>query len=116
MLVYSERGFRGFFAGCTCRAAWMGLGGFIFLGSFELAKTLGHLRMALRMSSFRPVFHFILYLRSLKSHSAHFLSPAIRESTGTAMPRKNLVTGEEDHTEHSQVVGHVQSGHRIHPF
>ncbi|CAE7949842.1 slc25a26 [Symbiodinium sp. KB8] len=38
MLVYSERGFRGFFAGCTCRAAWMGLGGFIFLGSFELAK------------------------------------------------------------------------------
>ena len=41
MLVYSERGFRGFFAGCTCRAAWMGLGGFIFLGSFELAKTHG---------------------------------------------------------------------------
>ena len=32
------RGFLGFFAGCTCRAAWMGLGGFIFLGSFELAK------------------------------------------------------------------------------
>eukprot|EP00434_Breviolum_minutum_P036133 symbB.v1.2.032005.t1/scaffold3782.1/size50425/2 len=38
LLVYKGRGFLGFFAGCTCRAAWMGLGGFIFLGSFELAK------------------------------------------------------------------------------
>ena len=37
-LVLKGRGFLGFFAGCTCRAAWMGLGGFIFLGSFELAK------------------------------------------------------------------------------
>ncbi|CAK9009339.1 unnamed protein product [Durusdinium trenchii] len=33
LLVYrGPRGFLGFFAGCTCRAAWMGLGGFIFLG------------------------------------------------------------------------------------
>ncbi|CAK9021045.1 Putative mitochondrial carrier protein PET8 [Durusdinium trenchii] len=41
LLVYrGPRGFLGFFAGCTCRAAWMGLGGFIFLGSFELAKML----------------------------------------------------------------------------
>ncbi|CAJ1367255.1 unnamed protein product [Effrenium voratum] len=38
VLVYRHRGLKGFFAGCTCRAAWMGLGGFIFLGSFELAK------------------------------------------------------------------------------
>mmetsp|Transcript_91248 Transcript_91248/g.295006 ORF Transcript_91248/g.295006 Transcript_91248/m.295006 type:complete len:548 (+) Transcript_91248:482-2125(+) len=36
--VYRSRGVRGFFAGGLCRAAWMGLGGFIFLGSFELAK------------------------------------------------------------------------------
>lgn len=36
--VYRTRGIPGFFAGGTCRAAWMGLGGFIFLGSFELAK------------------------------------------------------------------------------
>lgn len=41
VLVYRHRGLKGFFAGCTCRAAWMGLGGFIFLGSFELAKPLG---------------------------------------------------------------------------
>eukprot|EP00913_Durusdinium_trenchii_P023728 g22286.t1 len=45
LLVYrGPRGFLGFFAGCTCRAAWMGLGGFIFLGSFELAKMLKHLQ------------------------------------------------------------------------
>eukprot|EP00928_Gymnodinium_smaydae_P005329 TRINITY_DN11819_c0_g1_i2.p1 TRINITY_DN11819_c0_g1~~TRINITY_DN11819_c0_g1_i2.p1 ORF type:complete len:648 (+),score=126.97 TRINITY_DN11819_c0_g1_i2:167-2110(+) len=36
--VYSQQGVLGFFAGGACRAAWMGLGGFIFLGSFELAK------------------------------------------------------------------------------
>lgn len=26
-MVYKGCGFLGFFAGCTCRAAWMGLGG-----------------------------------------------------------------------------------------
>ncbi|CAE8591607.1 unnamed protein product [Polarella glacialis] len=36
--IYRSKGARGFFAGGACRAAWMGLGGFIFLGSFELAK------------------------------------------------------------------------------
>lgn len=36
--VYQSRGMRGFFAGGLCRSAWMSLGGFIFLGSFELAK------------------------------------------------------------------------------
>lgn len=36
--VYRTQGVVGFFAGGACRAAWMGLGGFIFLGSFELAK------------------------------------------------------------------------------
>lgn len=36
--VYRTHGVVGFFAGGACRAAWMGLGGFIFLGSFELAK------------------------------------------------------------------------------
>lgn len=36
--IHSAAGVRGFFAGVTCRAAWMGLGGFIFLGSFEVAK------------------------------------------------------------------------------
>jgi hypothetical protein len=36
--IYAESGWRGFFCGALIRAAWMGLGGFIFLGSFELAK------------------------------------------------------------------------------
>ena len=57
MLVYSERGFRGFFAGCTCRAAWMGLGGFIFLGSFELAKTPGLVGLVSRALQRVPPFH-----------------------------------------------------------
>ena len=61
MMVYSERGFRGFFAGCTCRAAWMGLGGFIFLGSFELAKTLSSAQVGgmLGLYAFSFSFHFI---------------------------------------------------------
>lgn len=37
--IYRSRGPSGFFAGGTCRAAWLGLGGFIFLGSFEWAKS-----------------------------------------------------------------------------
>jgi len=36
--IYSTDGLKGFFRGGACRATWMGLGGFIFLGSFELAK------------------------------------------------------------------------------
>lgn len=36
--IYRSRGVRGFFAGGACRSAWMGLGGFVFLGSFEVAK------------------------------------------------------------------------------
>mmetsp|Transcript_52087 Transcript_52087/g.161631 ORF Transcript_52087/g.161631 Transcript_52087/m.161631 type:complete len:632 (+) Transcript_52087:127-2022(+) len=36
--IYSSRGVAGFFAGAGLRALWMGLGGFVFLGSFELAK------------------------------------------------------------------------------
>eukprot|EP00747_Dinoflagellata_sp_TGD_P204440 gnl/TRDRNA2_/TRDRNA2_78106_c0_seq1.p1 gnl/TRDRNA2_/TRDRNA2_78106_c0~~gnl/TRDRNA2_/TRDRNA2_78106_c0_seq1.p1 ORF type:complete len:458 (+),score=64.27 gnl/TRDRNA2_/TRDRNA2_78106_c0_seq1:192-1376(+) len=36
--IYSSRGVSGFFCGATLRAAWMGLGGFVFLGSFEYAK------------------------------------------------------------------------------
>lgn len=39
--IYRTRGASGFFAGTLCRATWMALGGFVFLGSFELAK--GHL-------------------------------------------------------------------------
>lgn len=37
-LVWRCSGARGFFAGASCRAAWMGLGGFVFLGSFELVR------------------------------------------------------------------------------
>lgn len=37
--IFQKRGLRGFFAGAVFRAAWMGLGGFVFLGSFEMAKT-----------------------------------------------------------------------------
>jgi len=33
-----QRGIGVLFAGAACRATWMGLGGFVFLGSFELAK------------------------------------------------------------------------------
>lgn len=36
--IYSSGGIPGFFAGAGIRALWMGLGGFVFLGSFELAK------------------------------------------------------------------------------
>mmetsp|Transcript_1920 Transcript_1920/g.3637 ORF Transcript_1920/g.3637 Transcript_1920/m.3637 type:complete len:597 (-) Transcript_1920:34-1824(-) len=36
--IHTSRGLRGFFAGAHLRAAWMGLGGFVFLGSFELGK------------------------------------------------------------------------------
>jgi len=36
--IYSTQGARGFFKGAGLRGAWMGLGGFIFLGSFEFAK------------------------------------------------------------------------------
>jgi len=36
--IYASKGVRGFFAGAYLRAAWMGLGGFVFLGSFELCK------------------------------------------------------------------------------
>lgn len=36
--IYTSKGLQGFFCGATFRAAWMGLGGFVFLGSFELAK------------------------------------------------------------------------------
>jgi len=36
--IYTSKGIRGFFAGAYLRAAWMGLGGFVFLGSFELCK------------------------------------------------------------------------------
>mmetsp|Transcript_66643 Transcript_66643/g.171547 ORF Transcript_66643/g.171547 Transcript_66643/m.171547 type:complete len:297 (+) Transcript_66643:106-996(+) len=34
----TTHGIGALFAGASCRAAWMGLGGFVFLGSFELAK------------------------------------------------------------------------------
>lgn len=37
--VYRCNGWRGFFVGAGFRAAWMSLGGFVFLGSFELAKS-----------------------------------------------------------------------------
>lgn len=37
--IYRHRGAVGFFAGAGYRAAWMSLGGFVFLGSFELAKS-----------------------------------------------------------------------------
>lgn len=36
--IYHSRGMRGFFAGGLLRASWMGIGGFIFLGSFEFAR------------------------------------------------------------------------------
>lgn len=36
--IYKSGGVTGFFAGAGIRALWMGLGGFVFLGSFELAK------------------------------------------------------------------------------
>jgi len=36
--IYASEGIAGFFAGAGIRALWMGLGGFVFLGSFELAK------------------------------------------------------------------------------
>jgi len=36
--IYKSGGVVGFFAGAPIRALWMGLGGFVFLGSFELAK------------------------------------------------------------------------------
>lgn len=36
--IYLARGMKGFFAGVTLRASWMGLGGFVFLGSFEFAR------------------------------------------------------------------------------
>jgi len=38
--IYRQRGIAGFFAGAGYRAACMGLGGFVFLGAFETAKTL----------------------------------------------------------------------------
>lgn len=37
--VYRADGLRGFFVGAGFRAAWMSLGGFVFLGSFELTKS-----------------------------------------------------------------------------
>mmetsp|Transcript_22109 Transcript_22109/g.68853 ORF Transcript_22109/g.68853 Transcript_22109/m.68853 type:complete len:352 (+) Transcript_22109:378-1433(+) len=36
--VFKSSGLRGFFAGAACRASWMALGGFVFLGSFELVR------------------------------------------------------------------------------
>jgi len=36
--IYGAQGVRGFFKGAGLRGMWMGLGGFIFLGSFEFAK------------------------------------------------------------------------------
>lgn len=36
--IHRTKGVQGLFAGAGLRAAWMGLGGFVFLGSFELAK------------------------------------------------------------------------------
>jgi len=36
--IYGTHGARGFFKGAGLRGMWMGLGGFIFLGSFEFAK------------------------------------------------------------------------------
>jgi solute carrier family 25 S-adenosylmethionine transporter 26 len=38
--IYRQRGISGFFVGAGYRAACMGLGGFVFLGAFEAAKTL----------------------------------------------------------------------------
>lgn len=35
----ASHGVGALFKGASCRAAWMGLGGFVFLGSFELAKS-----------------------------------------------------------------------------
>jgi len=37
-LVLRSSGLRGLFAGAACRASWMGMGGFVFLGSFELVR------------------------------------------------------------------------------
>lgn len=37
--IYRTKGAAGFFAGAHLRAASMGIGGFLFLGSFELAKS-----------------------------------------------------------------------------
>lgn len=36
--VHQTKGVLGFFAGAGFRAVWMGLGGFVFLGSFEMSK------------------------------------------------------------------------------
>jgi len=36
--ILQTQGVKGLFAGAIYRASWMGLGGFIFLGAFELAK------------------------------------------------------------------------------
>lgn len=36
--IYASKGLQGFFSGASFRAAWMGLGGFVFLGSFEFTK------------------------------------------------------------------------------
>lgn len=38
--IYRVEGVRGFFHGGICRAVWMGLGGLLFLGSYEKMKTL----------------------------------------------------------------------------
>lgn len=37
--IYRSDGVRGFFVGAGFRAAWMSIGGFVFLGSFELTKS-----------------------------------------------------------------------------
>jgi solute carrier family 25 S-adenosylmethionine transporter 26 len=37
--TYRAKGVKGFFAGAGLRAASMGMGGFLFLGTFELAKS-----------------------------------------------------------------------------
>lgn len=50
--IYRTGGLPGFFTGAMYRAAWMGLGGFVFLGSFEFAKD--HLSRRAKAHQDRP--------------------------------------------------------------
>lgn len=51
--IYKSRGVTGFFSGAMYRASWMGLGGFVFLGSFEFAKD--NLRMLTQKQKSEPL-------------------------------------------------------------
>lgn len=85
LLVYKGRGLMGFFAGCTCRAAWMGLGGFIFLGSFELAKK--HLQVVdSQQEQIKPK---AMPVPAMPEPCPATLIPAVAPATAPAVPPKS---------------------------